>query len=174
MNFDLRILFNLKVCVIGFVILNELKKRGIIVDIVLKKFVVELLYEELVFILNDDDNIFIFRVENVRDYLVDKFKVICEVIEVYIYRIVIDEEKKGEILDILNFNDIDYIIFISFLIVNNFVEIIGKENIKILEKIKILFIGFIIIEIINSLGIKLYKEFVIFIIDLLVDLIIKN
>ncbi len=36
MNFDLRILSNLKVCAIGSATSNELKKRGIIADIVPK------------------------------------------------------------------------------------------------------------------------------------------
>ncbi|MDL0416628.1 uroporphyrinogen-III synthase, partial [Clostridioides difficile] len=53
MNFDLRILSNLKVCAIGSATSNELKKRGIIADIVPKKFVAESLYEELAPILND-------------------------------------------------------------------------------------------------------------------------
>lgn len=139
-----------------------------------KKFVAESLYEELAPILNDDDNILIPRAENARDYLVDKLKAICEVTEVHIYRTVIDEEKKGEILDILNSNDIDYITFTSSSTVNNLVEIIGKENIKILEKIKTLSIGPITTETINSLGIKLYKESATSTIDSLVDLIIKN
>ncbi|RRE00416.1 uroporphyrinogen-III synthase, partial [Mycobacteroides abscessus subsp. massiliense] len=39
MNFDLRILSNLKVCAIGSATSNELKKRGIIADIVPKKLV---------------------------------------------------------------------------------------------------------------------------------------
>lgn len=174
MNFDLRILSNLKVCAIGSATSNELKKRGIIADIVPKKFVAESLYEELMPILNNSDNILIPRAENARDYLVDKLKAICEVTEVHIYRTVIDEDKKDEILDILNSNNIDYITFSSSSTVNNLVEIIGKENIKILEKIKTLSIGPITTDTINSLGIKLYKESAISTIDSLVDLIIKN
>lgn len=174
MNFDLRILSNLKVCAIGSATSNELKKRGIIADIVPKKFVAESLYEELMPILNNSDNILIPRAENARDYLVDKLKAICEVTEVHIYRTVIDEDKKDEILDILNSNNIDYITFTSSSTVNNLVEIIGKENIKILEKIKTLSIGPITTDTINSLGIKLYKESATSTIDSLVDLIIKN
>lgn len=174
MNFDLRILSNLKICAIGSATSNELKKRGILADIVPKKFVAESLYEELMPILNDNDSILIPRAENARDYLVDKLKTICKVTEVHIYRTVIDEDKKDEILDILNSNDIDYITFTSSSTVNNLVEIIGKENIKILDKIKTLSIGPITTETINSLGIKLYKESATSTIDSLVDLIIKN
>ncbi|MBY2478972.1 uroporphyrinogen-III C-methyltransferase [Clostridioides difficile] len=174
MNFDLRILSNLKICAIGSATSNELKKRGIIADIVPKKFVAESLYEELMPILKSSDNILIPRAENARDYLVDKLKDICEVTEVHTYRTVIDEGKKDEILDILNSKDIDYITFTSSSTVNNLVEIIGKENIKILDKIKTLSIGPITTETINSLGIKLYKEATKSTIDSLVDLIIKN
>ena len=174
MNLDSRALENLKVCAIGSATAKEIKNRGIKADIVPEKFVAEYLFEELKDILNDSDKVLIPRAKNARDFLVDKISEICEVKEVHIYQTVIDDSKKDEVLDILNSEEADYITFASSSTVTNFVDIIGKENIDKINKLKVISIGPITTKTAKSLNINVYNEAEVSTIDGMIDCIMSD
>ena len=174
MNLDSRALANLKVCAIGSATAKEIKNRGIKADIVPEKFVAEYLFEELKDILNDSDKVLIPRAKNARDFLVDKISEICEVKEVHIYQTVIDDSKKDEVLDILNSEEADYITFASSSTVTNFVDIIGKENIDKINKLKVISIGPITTKTAKSLNINVYNEAEVSTIDGMIDCIMSD
>ncbi|EPZ53586.1 uroporphyrinogen-III synthase HemD family protein [[Clostridium] sordellii ATCC 9714] len=158
MNLDLRLLANLKICAIGPATAKELKKRGIIADIVPEKFVGEAMYDTLKDMLNNNDNILIPRGSNARDFLVDKLSEICNVKEVYTYNTIIEDKYKDEIIGLLNDETIDYITFTSSSTVSNFIDIIGRENIDKLKSTKVISIGPITSNTAKNLGLEVYKE----------------
>ncbi|CEN89748.1 bifunctional uroporphyrinogen-III methyltransferase/uroporphyrinogen-III synthase [[Clostridium] sordellii] len=158
MNLDLRVLANLKICAIGPATSKELKKRGIIADIVPEKFVGEAMYDTLKDMLNNNDNILIPRGSNARDFLVDKLSEICNVKEVYTYNTIIEDKYKDEIIGLLNDETIDYITFTSSSTVSNFIDIIGRENIDKLKGTKVISIGPITSNTAKNLGLEVYKE----------------
>ena len=158
MKLDSRALANVKVCAIGEATAKEIRKHGIIVDIVPAKFVGEELYEELSKVLNSSDKILLPRASNARDYLINKLNEICEAKEVHTYNTLIDTSLKNEVINIIENKDIDYITFASSSTVRNFVEIMGQENIKLLDKTKVVSIGPVTTQTINKYNLDLYKE----------------
>ena len=174
MNLDLRKLANIKICAIGPATAKELKKRGIIADIVPEKFVAEAMYEELKNKLNSNDSILIPRGANSRDFLVDKLSEICEVKEVHTYKTEIEDKYKEEIIALLNENNVDYITFTSSSTVSNFIDIIGVDNIDKLKNTKVISIGPITSNTAKELGLKVYKEPTNYTINDLINCIIED
>ncbi|MDU7904366.1 MAG: uroporphyrinogen-III C-methyltransferase, partial [Peptostreptococcaceae bacterium] len=174
MNLDLRVLANLKICAIGPATAKELKKRGIIADIVPEKFVGEAMYDTLKDMLNNNDNILIPRGSNARDFLVDKLSEICNVKEVYTYNTIIEDKYKEEIIALLNENNVDYITFTSSSTVSNFIDIIGVDNIDKLKNTKVISIGPITSNTAKELGLKVYKEPTNYTINDLINCIIED
>lgn len=158
MNLDSRALANVKVCAVGPATAKAISDRGINPDIVPNKYIAEYLYEELKDKLTKEDKVLIPRAKNARDYLVDKIKGICEVKEVHTYESVIDTDMKDEVLELLEEENIDYITFASSSTVNNFIRIIGEENLDKLSNTKIISIGPITSDTIRSLDLNLYEE----------------
>jgi len=174
MNLDSRALAGLKVCSIGSATSDSLNKRGIKTDICPKKFVAEYLFEELKEDLTSEDNVLIPRSENARDYLVENISKLCPVKEVHIYRTVIDSDKKDEVIDVLNSEDLDYITFTSSSTIKNLVEIIGEDKLSLLKRIKVVSIGPITSKTARDFGIEIYKEADVSTIDGIVDVIIED
>ncbi len=174
MELDSRALANIKVCAIGDATAREIRKYGIRADIVPSKFVGEALYEELKKVITSDDKVFLPRASNARDYLVNKLNEICEAKEVHTYNTVIDTSLRNNIIDIMKNEKIDYITFASSSTVRNFVEIIGQENIDLLENTKVISIGPVTTETIHEHNINLYKESTVATINGMIDVISKD
>lgn len=172
LNLDCRHLSNIKVCAIGQSTENEIKKRGIISDIVPKKFASEYLFKELEKVLKPTDKVLIPRSKNARDFLVDNISKICEIKEVHTYKTLIDDTKKEEILEMLSLAD--YITFSSSSSVTNFVNIIGEDNLDKLNKIKVISIGEITTNTCNILKVKVYKQATSSTIESMIDTIIED
>ncbi|WP_455539002.1 uroporphyrinogen-III C-methyltransferase [Terrisporobacter sp.] len=158
MNFDARALSNIKVCAVGAETAKAIKSKGIIADIVPKKYVSEGLYEELKDIINENDKILIPRAKNARDFLVKKLSEKCYVKEVITYESVIDTNNKNLALKVIDDEDIDYITFASSSTVKNFMQLIGKDNIQKLNNKKIISIGPITSKTVEDFEVKVYKE----------------
>ena len=158
MGYDARALSNSKICAIGGETAKAIKSRGVIADIVPKKYVAEGLYEELKDIINENDKILIPRAKNARDFLVSKLSEKCYVKEVITYESVIDNNKKNLALEVIEDESVDYITFASSSTVKNFITLIGKENLKKLENKKIISIGPITSKTIEDFGLVVYKE----------------
>ncbi|QGU94318.1 uroporphyrinogen-III C-methyltransferase [Clostridium bovifaecis] len=158
LGFDGRRLGNLKVVAIGPATSKALRDRGIIADIIPKRFVGEAIVEELQEILSKEDKILIPRASEAREYLVKKLRKICSVVECKTYETIKGEVDKEEILEFLNEDKIDYITFTSSSTVKNFFEIIGVEKQDRLKDAKLISIGPITSKAIESFGLKVYKE----------------
>lgn len=157
-GYDARALSNSKICAIGGETAKSIKSRGVIADIVPKKYVAEGLYEELKDIINENDKILIPRAKNARDFLISKLSEKCYVKEVITYESVIDNNKKNLALEVIEDESVDYITFASSSTVKNFITLIGKENLKKLENKKIISIGPITSKTIEDFGLGVYKE----------------
>lgn len=174
MNVDLRKLHNAKIVAIGPATANELRIKGIVADIVPPKYVAESIYEVLKDELSESDNILIPRASNARDYLVEKLSEICNVRNIHIYNTVVESNNKDEILKLLDKNNINYITFTSSSTVNNFMKIIGIDNINKLSSTKLISIGPITSKTIESYKLKVHKEADEYTIDGMLDCITKD
>lgn len=170
MNLDTRVLSNLKICAIGCQTSKEIKKYGIITDIIPQRFIAESLFEELEKALTKNDKVLIPRAKNSRDLLINKIGKICDVDEVITYESVLDKSNKDLIIE--NIDKADYITFTSSSIVNNFVSIVGDLN-KIKDK-KTISIGPVTSNTIRENNLDIYLESKNATIDSMIETIIKD
>lgn len=171
MRYDCRHLYNIKICAIGAETAKAIKERGIIPDIIPKKYVAEGLYEELKDIVNENDRILIPRAKNARDFLVNKLSEKSYVKEVITYESVIDFDKKEEVLEVIKKEEVDYITFASSSTVKNFITLLGEENKNLLDNKKIISIGPITSKTIEEFGLEVYKESEVATVDSMIDAI---
>ena len=171
MNYDARVLCNSKICAVGSETAKAIKAKGIIADIVPKRYVAEGLYEELKDIINENDKILIPRAKNARDFLVKKLSEKSYVKEVITYESVIDADNKNLALQVIDDEEVEYITFASSSTVKNFMTLIGENNIKKLNDKKIISIGPITSKTIEDFGVEIYKEADEATIDSMIDII---
>ena len=171
MNYDARVLCNSKICAVGSETAKAIKAKGIIADIVPKRYVAEGLYEELKDIINENDKILIPRAKNARDFLVKKLSEKSYVKEVITYESVIDTNNKNLALQVIDDEEVEYITFASSSTVKNFMTLIGENNIKKLNDKKIISIGPITSKTIEDFGVEIYKEADEATIDSMIDII---
>ena len=171
MNYDARVLCNSKICAVGPETAKAIKAKGIIADIVPKRYVAEGLYEELKDIINENDKILIPRAKNARDFLVKKLSEKSYVKEVITYESVIDTNNKNLALQVIDDEEVEYITFASSSTVKNFMTLIGENNIKKLNDKKIISIGPITSKTIEDFGVEIYKEADEATIDSMIDII---
>ena len=174
MGYDSRVLFNSKICAVGGETAKAIKLRGIIADIVPKKYVAEGLYEELKDIINENDKILIPRAKNARNFLINKLSEKCYIKEVITYESVIDKDKKDLALEVIEDEEVDYITFASSSTVKNFITLIGEENLKKLKNKNIISIGPITSKTIEDFGLEVYREAEVATIDSMIDTISNN
>lgn len=158
MNLDSRILAGKQICSIGSATSKALLARGIKADISPERFVAEDLFNKIKNNLKSEDLVLLPRSENARDFLVENISNICSVTEVHTYRTIVDTNQKDYIIDVLGTKQLDYITFSSSSTVKNFVEIIGEENLNVLDNTKVITIGPITSNTARELGIEVYKE----------------
>lgn len=168
---DIRCLVNIKIGVVGVKIKEILEKYKIVLDFVFNEYLVDKLVEEVVKYINENDNILIV-IFDIFFCDIDKYNFLYkrnyEKVVVYnIKKLKVDREKVFEIL-----KDIDIIIFLSLLIVEVFYENLDGDFFILGDK-KIVFIGFMISEIIKKLGMKVDYEVEKYIVDGLFDVIFK-
>lgn len=158
MNLDSRILAGKQICSIGSATSKALLARGIKADISPERFVAEDLFNKIKDNLKSEDLVLLPRSENARDFLVENISNICSVTEVHTYRTIVDTNQKDYIIEVLGTKQLDYITFSSSSTVKNFVEIIGEENLNVLDNTKVITIGPITSNTARELGIEVYKE----------------
>ncbi|MFD3158652.1 uroporphyrinogen-III C-methyltransferase [Haloimpatiens sp. FM7330] len=173
LGFDARKIGKSKIAAIGNGTAKALKNYGIRADIIPERFVAESLVEELKKVVNSEDKILIPRASEARKYLVNELSKICSVTEIKIYNTVKGEGNKEDIINFLDEGKVDYITFTSSSTVKNLVEILGKENLLKLNKVKLVSIGPITSNTIKSFGLKVYKEAYKYTINGVID-ILKN
>ncbi|AWZ49572.1 uroporphyrinogen-III C-methyltransferase [Clostridiaceae bacterium 14S0207] len=158
LNKDVRVLANCKIAVIGNATANLLKKKGIIADLVPEKFVAESLLELLKEHIKETDKILIPRAKEARKVLVDGLKELCLVNEIKIYETVKENSQRESIIELLEKDPKALITFTSSSTVKNFIEILGEENLNLLNDVRLVSIGPVTSKTIESFGLKVYKE----------------
>ncbi len=169
---DTRALGNIKVAAIGAVTQKALKDKGILVDIMPEKAVAEALYESLAKVIQKEDKVLLPQAINARDYLHEALEKICKVTSLPIYETVIEtkaslvgnenvsslEERRKELISLLDHKEVDYITFTSASTAIYFMEILGEDNLHKLEGVRLISIGEITSAKMKELGMKVYKE----------------
>lgn len=158
MGLDSRKLAGLKIVAVGNKTDEALKAHGISADIVPEKFVSESIYETLKDKLTKDDRVLLPISDNARDFLSDKLGEICDVKRVGIYKTIKANLDYSNEIQMIEDGQIDYLTFTSSSTVENFVDVIGKENLGLLDGIKIISIGPITSKKIIEFGLKIYAE----------------
>lgn len=131
-----------KVAAIGDATKKALEDKGIFVDFMPENYTTEYLASGLVELLNNGDKVLLPR-SNIADKaiinILESKGIIC--CDLAIYKTCLDNRFKNRLLDILNENKIDYITFSSSSTVDNFITLLGIENKKLLDNIKLVCIG---------------------------------
>lgn len=156
LGYDSRILNNIKIVAIGKSTNDTLKNYGIYADIIPNNFNSEGIVELLKSKLNKNDNILIPRGDKAKNYLINELENVCNIKEVILYETLIDENE--DIIKYLNKNKVDYITFTSSSTVDNFIKIIGGENLNLLDNINIVSIGPVTTKTIIENSLKVYSE----------------
>lgn len=150
---DIRELGQAKLVSIGPATKSALENYGLKVEFTPGKYVSEEIIEVLRPVLGDGSKILIPRSSLARDILPSELsKIGFEVDVINIYSSEIPYSKRDNLLEILN--KVDTITFTSSSTVTNFAEILGVENIHLLEKKKVACIGPITSETANKFNIR--------------------
>lgn len=171
---DARKLSHMRLVAVGQVTASSMKKYGVIADIIPPRFVAESIYETLHKELTEIDKILIPKAEKTRDVLGKSLGAICKVTEVDVYRTVLEDGPKEEILKKLEQGQIDYITFTSSSTVTNLLELVGKEHIELLNQSKLIAIGEITAKTMEHEGLKVYDMPSQFTVDEMVTCIVND
>ncbi len=162
-NKDIRTIGNAKLCAIGEATKNALQERYLNVEITPKEYIAEALIEELKQRINSEDKILILRADVARKILPQELKKIAAQIDVVpLYQTIIPEHDSQNLRKLVA--RADTITFASSSTVSNFMQILGKENLSLLEEKQIACIGPVTQSTAVKLGlknIKMAKEYTI-------------
>ncbi|KAF0091678.1 MAG: uroporphyrinogen III methyltransferase / synthase [Fusobacteria bacterium] len=158
LGLDSRVLGDKMLVAIGNSTAAEMLKYGVVADIVPESFVSESLVEKLEAILKPVDSVLMIGASDSRMYLHQKISRICNVVMIKVYSKRKNETIKVRMLDIFRNGKINYLTFTSPSTVKFFLEILGSENIDLLEGIKIISIGPITSQSIRDLDLKVDIE----------------
>lgn len=170
---DSRALASAKLVVIGKATGEALEKYGLRPDIIPKRFVSEDIVEALKDIVRSDERVLIPRAKEARGYLVEELSKLCSVTEVNTYETIIDDSEKERLGQLVTEGTIDYVTFTSSSTVDNFIALLGKENMKLLQAVKLVSIGPITSKTLRGYGLEVYKEAEEYTIDGLVKCILE-
>lgn len=130
-GFDIRKLFNSKICAIGPTTANRLREFSIIPDLVPEKYVAESIIEAFKNFNVKGENILIPRAKEARDILPEKLQELgANVNVVPVYETVLGAGNKKLISQLIEEKKIDYITFTSSSTVKNFFKLISLDTIK--------------------------------------------
>ncbi|KUG04697.1 uroporphyrinogen-iii methyltransferase / uroporphyrinogen-iii synthase [hydrocarbon metagenome] len=153
-DIDIRNLYGIKICAIGPVTRKKLEDWGLKVEMMPDEYRAEGVLEALNSIITEGERVLLPRARGARDILPETMrKWGLQVEEINIYSAALAAGENAEIPDDIIKGKVDYLTFTSSSTVNNFVEIIGQENISRLgERIRIACIGPITADKARELG----------------------
>ncbi len=152
---DIRNLYGVKLCAVGKATGEELKRLGLTVDYMPEKYTTDELLKGLLEILNPGEKVLLARADIANP---DLYKGLMEnginADDLVVYRTILDDRCLGYAENMLQDGKVDFITFTSSSTVSNFVSIIGMENLKILDKSKVVCIGPVTSSAAEEFGIK--------------------
>lgn len=142
LGFDNRALSHLKIGVVGQATAQKIKEKGAWVDLYPKTYHAKALANLCRDKKISGKKVLFPRAMKGRDDLVEMLKSLdCEVDLVAVYQNLKPNITEKRLGDLLNNHSPDWIIFTSSSTVNHFIEIIGKNNLEFLKKIKLACFG---------------------------------
>jgi uroporphyrinogen III methyltransferase/synthase len=170
---DIRSLGKTKICAIGPKTAEALEEKGIIVEMIPEKFCAEAIIEKLGKKLKPGQKVLLPRADLARPILVTSLQGMgAEVEEVIAYRTTFASVDDTHIQKVIQNKGLDVITFTSSSTVQNFVSLLGKEQVGLLKDVTIACIGPITAETAASLGLKVDVTAVDYTIDGLVEALV--
>jgi len=171
---DIRLLSGIKLAAVGEGTAEELCKLGLYVDYMPQEYTTRALAEGLARIAAAGDKLLLARAELAgREFAEILEKNHVEFVELAVYRTMLDSRDKEEILRLIDEGKADYITFTSSSTVNNFLSLIGHENIGRLSNTKIVCIGPITAKAASDSGLKVAAAADVYTINGLVDKLVE-
>ncbi|OGH98846.1 MAG: uroporphyrinogen-III C-methyltransferase [Candidatus Melainabacteria bacterium GWF2_32_7] len=170
---DIRTIGQAKLCAIGEATRQALENYYLKVDFTPQEYVAEALVEGLKERIKAGDKVLIPRADVAREILPDQLKEIGAVVDVVpLYKTVLPNRSAEELKDILD--KVDTITFASSSTVTNFIQILGRENLHLLDNKEIACIGPITLDTAQENGLKSIKMARKYTIDGLVSLLMEK
>ncbi len=154
---DIRSLFRQRICAIGPATAARLQNHGLLIDIIPDEYKAEGMIEKLNNLVSPGQRVLLPRARGAREILPDSLRAMgAQVDEQFLYQAVIPQfapsEDGGRILP----EGVDYLTFTSSSTVNNFVKIVGREQVDSLnQSLKVACIGPITAETARKNGFNL-------------------
>lgn len=152
-SIDIRELSGIKLSSIGKATTEELKNHGLNVEYMPEKYTTKHLLQGLLKLIRPGEKVLLARADIANKELIkglQKNGIRCT--NLVVYKTEKSDISRSEILKVLE-DKTDFITFTSSSTVNNFVSIIGQENIKKVSKSKVVCIGPVTAKAANDLGI---------------------
>lgn len=155
-NFDIRDIGTASICAIGKVTQEAIEKRLLKVDVTPPDYIAEALIECLKDKITKGDKVLIPRADVAREILPEQLKEFrAEVDVVPLYETIIPTNSRENLIKRLK--KVDTITFTSSSTVSNFLEILGKDHLNLLENKRIASIGSITTETALKAGLSVTK-----------------
>jgi uroporphyrinogen III methyltransferase/synthase len=152
---DVRALYNAMLCAIGPATAKALEDMGLRVDYVPKEYRAEAIVDSIKDKVQQGDKVLLPRADIARKVLVEELEELgAEVDNIPVYKTLIPDYDREELIRLIKENKIDVITFTSSSTVRNFYRVLGEENIDLINEIIVAAIGPITGQTARELGIK--------------------
>lgn len=167
---DIRRLYEAKLCAIGPATAKALEDKGFCIEYVPEAYQAEAIVEGLKDKIRPGEHVLLPRADIARHLLIEALEKMGAIVDnIHMYRTVIPEQDRNQLIEILKEEGIDIITFTSSSTVKNFVQILGEENKDLLKDKKLAVIGPITEATAKELGLSIQIKAKTFTIDGLVN-----
>ncbi len=155
LDFDIRLLNGAKICAIGPITAKALEDMGFIVEYIPEEYRAEAIVEGLKDKIAKGDQVLLPRADIAREVLKEELIKLGAIVDnIHVYSTTLPKENRQKLIDLLKGEYMDIITFTSSSTLNNFIEILGTENLNLLKDIRIAAIGPITENSIKQAGLK--------------------
>lgn len=138
---DSRALAGLTITAIGQATAAALEDRGVVSDVVPKRYIGEELVDKLSSMLGEGDRVLLPRSKNARSLVADELAKLCPVTELPIYETIREDRTDIDVAAMLESRKIDYITFTSSTTAKYFAEKLGADHLNLVRNAKTASIG---------------------------------
>jgi uroporphyrinogen III methyltransferase/synthase len=138
---DSRALAGLTITAIGKATAAALEARGVVPDVVPKRYIGEALVEQLSPLIGAGDRVLLPRSKNARSLVADALARLCPVTELPIYETIREDRSDIDVAAMLEKREIDVITFTSSTTAKYFAEKLGADQLDLVQNAKTASIG---------------------------------
>lgn len=138
---DSRALAGLTITAIGKATAAALEARGVVPDVVPKRYIGEELVDKLSPLIGAGDRVLLPRSKNARALVADELAKLCPVTELAIYETIREDRSDIDAAAMLAKHEIDYITFTSSTTAKYFAEKLGADRLPLVQNAKTVSIG---------------------------------